>query len=481
MTTIDQRILIPAPPNAVWAYIGNLENNPAWQVDCNGMSFLTQKREGVGTRWRETTASKQEFVYEITTWYEGLGYEYVFVDGGTFQASNGRIRLQEIPEGTIVQWTFNYELGGVFSGLRNALTTQRRIESDMIESLKTLWKVTKKQGSLEGYQARSLMQDGPQSPEARAIYQSRHDELAKSTSETPILHISEPPITSEDTRPGPAVRAAAQEEPQPPQSDTIRLRDERFAPPGKADKIEVQAADNTQLDAPPTTDESVPVHVEDAPMPELASADATQQTPASPVEDTAEDEQPASAPGADVTQTAPTPAPPPPSVSDTSEMSIWEVFGIPSPTDTQKMRAIQVAEAAEREYETEQQQAPEAEQTVEHTAVDPGDAEQPALLSSPAADDTEPQEPEPNPDPGLSSAPIITNIATQTMVAVAVEDAEAEDAPPYDDGDHVATVRLQGIVPGEDTETDEDVGGRRGLRERERRKLVRLRRPGKNS
>ncbi|HLU12062.1 MAG TPA: SRPBCC family protein, partial [Oceanobacillus sp.] len=116
MTTIDQRVLVPVAQSIVWDYIRNINNNPSWQTDCRSISFLSSKHEGPGTRWRYTTTKGRENVVEITAWYNGLGYEYVFVDGPRFRNNRGRIRLQEIAEGTIVQWTFSFEGGGVFSG-----------------------------------------------------------------------------------------------------------------------------------------------------------------------------------------------------------------------------------------------------------------------------------------------------------------------------------------------------------------------------
>ncbi len=389
MTTIDQRILIPAPPPVVWDYVSNIENNPHWQVDCESLVFLSQRRNGVGARWRQRTPGRTETVYEVTTWYAGLGYEYVYIDGGGLQDSSGRVRLQEIPEGTIVQWTYNYELGGVFGGIRNALTTQRRIEADMIESLKMLWKISRRMGSMEGYQARSLMQDGPQSPQERLGYQPRHsDSLMDQPSgvhrdSAGNLYIPEPPISDEDTRPGAAaksdridqsdprfapttedapapVEAQPTSDAQPPsaESPAEQTTDEAFAPPPERISQEMPA-----ISVDTTPEPHVPVEVQPADPAPVAHVSAPSDKP----EDTAE-AAPTTTESHAATQESPTAATTEPSseadvaaptvskATDTSEISIWEVFGIPSPTDTQKMRAIKVAEEAEREYEEEQQE-----------------------------------------------------------------------------------------------------------------------------
>jgi len=173
MTTIDHRILIPANTQVVWDYISNLSRNPKWQVDCRSVTFLTQKHDGPGTRWRMASESGREYVLEVTAWYKGLGYEYQYVDGANFQENIGRVRLQEIPEGTIVQWTFTYELPGIFSGLRDSLGTRRQIDHLIADSLRKLYLQIKAAGGGTLIEPKSLMRDAPD-VEARSHYQPRH-------------------------------------------------------------------------------------------------------------------------------------------------------------------------------------------------------------------------------------------------------------------------------------------------------------------
>ena len=52
---------------------------------------------------------KNDVVVEISAWYDTLGYEYRIVDGAKFGENQGRIRLQEVAEGTLVRWIFQYE------------------------------------------------------------------------------------------------------------------------------------------------------------------------------------------------------------------------------------------------------------------------------------------------------------------------------------------------------------------------------------
>ncbi len=170
MTTLDQRILIPVPQVAVWAYLSDISRNPQWIADCREVSFLSTKREGAGTRWRYLTPGGREYIVEVAAWYKGLGYEYIFVNGVNYESNRGRIRLQEIAEGTIVQWTFTFEERGFLTGLRGA---SRKLENLMADSLRNLFKEvvqTSKEARLAPPQ--SLMRDAPD-VEARMQYKAR--------------------------------------------------------------------------------------------------------------------------------------------------------------------------------------------------------------------------------------------------------------------------------------------------------------------
>jgi uncharacterized membrane protein len=238
MTTIDQRILIPVPARLVWEYISDINNNVRWQVDSGSVVFLTSKRDGPGLRWRNVTATGNEQVIEITAWYDGLGYQYTYIDGVPFRESKGTIRIQETPDGTVVQWTFNYELGGLLGGMRNSIGTSRHVDRTMADSLKTLWRDLRESGRVEEWsEAKSMMRPAPD-VEERAQYKSRRQADGSEPSERPQegaepgfappsdesifappdsaatleSHragplIPEPPLSDDDTRPRPAIQA----------------------------------------------------------------------------------------------------------------------------------------------------------------------------------------------------------------------------------------------------------------------------------
>lgn len=228
MTTIDQRTLIPIPADTVWAYISDINNNPRWQVDSESVVFLTSRRAGPGLRWRNVTNNSSEQVIEITAWYDGLGYQYTYIDGVPYRTSSGTLRLQETPDGTVVQWTFNYELGGVLGGMRNSMGIGRRVERVMADSLKGLWREMREASNTGEFgEAKSLMRPAPDA-EARAQYKPRHPsrftrergdaDLEPETTETARTKdrfapsdetvyvpsdpaIPEPPVAEDDTRP----------------------------------------------------------------------------------------------------------------------------------------------------------------------------------------------------------------------------------------------------------------------------------------
>lgn len=145
MTLIDHRILIVAPPEAIWELVGNLSATPKWHINCSQASVLNTRQSGPGTRCRLTITNGPDIVFEVLSWVENFGYEYRVIDG-PYRTSLGRIRLRVLPQGTAVHWTFEYELGGLAAGLRNALFTRQRLSDEIEQSLKRLKKVVEAAG-----------------------------------------------------------------------------------------------------------------------------------------------------------------------------------------------------------------------------------------------------------------------------------------------------------------------------------------------
>lgn len=338
MATIDQRILIPSSQQTVWQFLSDLHSNPLWQQDCTQVSFLSSKHNGLGTRWRSTSARGHDTVYEITSWYNGLGYEYRSIDGGHLRGIQGRLRLQEIPEGTIVQWTFSFEGGGVLSGLRGV---SRQVDASMAASLKALYRQLKANAARPdtGVVA-SLMKDAPD-VDGRTHYQPRHMpvysepitpapappavNLPTLVSEPPVapedaqpvqtvpLIIDEPPVSIEDTRPRAAVSAEAQPHAPEPEPDFLSTLP-------RAESASAAAAHT-----------AAPASAESAVQPPAAPPPSTIETTL--LESAAELELPAPAAAPILASPAePTPAALPASPAvESAERSIWEIFGVERP------------------------------------------------------------------------------------------------------------------------------------------------------
>ena len=174
MNVIDLEILIPASPDFIWRFLGDLSKSAEWHEGVASLSFLTTQNEGRGTRWRYTTVKGNDIVVEIGAWYDTLGYEYTVVDGAGFGENQGRIRLQEVSDGTLVRWTFNYEFAGVLGGLRNTMRLKRGITKQIQDSLRNLHKLVQQEsGGISTHEARSTVREAP-GVEERSSYQPRH-------------------------------------------------------------------------------------------------------------------------------------------------------------------------------------------------------------------------------------------------------------------------------------------------------------------
>jgi hypothetical protein len=404
MNVIDQRILIPANPDVIWNVISNINDNPKWQVNCQHVSFLTTEHKGQGMRYRSTNPNGRDIVIEITAWYENVGYAYKIIDGISARSNSGRFRLQEITEGTIVQWVFEYEPSGLLGGIKNSLSTKRTFEREIIQSLENLWRVINDIQAGKPYVSRTAMREAPD-VESRAQYKTRHDKPATTASThnalSSFLKLDEPPIKEGDTRPHPA-------DPTPPSGIAPVVSDDIFidksvsasSEPDFLRSLDVPVADSASdhsIFQPPTPEkaDAQPI-VEPSDKPEAITSEPVSEslfnfkrivTPAEPVftesifdapivqpEKTAE--QPAEAPVQPTEEAPSTPEPvstlfepetpvsaeegvqtavkdhdeattsPAPSFEpvvkddDTSQKSIFEIFGLPKPSETQQMPPV---------------------------------------------------------------------------------------------------------------------------------------------
>jgi uncharacterized protein YndB with AHSA1/START domain len=260
MQNIDQRVLIQAPAQLVWDTVRDIARNPTWQVDCANVSFITPRREGPGVRWRYTTPTGHDCVIEATAWYNRIGYEYHFVDGMPFKDNFGRVRLQEIPEGTIVQWTFSYEPAGIFNGRRIGKQLELAIEENL-QNLKKLFSPARGSSPARGFESKSLMQDAPD-VESREHYKPRHPSQTTERPASPPIPptvspkrervLVEPPIESGDLEPFTPIQMPAARMVEPPiqPSDTRPRPAVTLNPPAPrpdAARAESNRADSLRL------------------------------------------------------------------------------------------------------------------------------------------------------------------------------------------------------------------------------------------
>ena len=145
MSIVDHRVLVNAPPEVAWQLLGDLEALPKWHINCTATSMLTTQHEGVGVRRRNTLRGRPDVVEEIVSWYPNLGFEYIIVDGPRYRSNRGRVRLQAIPEGTVVQWTFEYQLAGFLAGLRDVFH-RRKLDDELARSLKRFKQLVESSG-----------------------------------------------------------------------------------------------------------------------------------------------------------------------------------------------------------------------------------------------------------------------------------------------------------------------------------------------
>ena len=261
MNELDHTILIAAAPDAVWAYVSDLNQNPAWQSDCQSVVFLSKQRSGKGTRWRYRNLSGKEFELEITAWYDGLGYEYRYLDG----RARGRIRLHEIAEGTTIQWTLSYETQGRLGGMRNALGLKRNYRRFMDDSLLALQVTVRRSiGNDNSFEARSLMRDSL-AYEARVNYRPRHPSPVRDgAGAPPPPPIEEPPVLEEDTRPHPALADASEDSPlarQPVESEPapeVKVPDVPRLPAAQLDSSDLSIWDVFGVQRPDVPAEPLP-------------------------------------------------------------------------------------------------------------------------------------------------------------------------------------------------------------------------------
>ncbi|GIV81153.1 MAG: hypothetical protein KatS3mg051_0507 [Anaerolineae bacterium] len=361
VTLIDQRILIDAPPQVIWEYIADPDKLVEWHAGYTSISVLTTQRTGVGVRRRcAVTGGGKDVIEQIVAWVEGLGYEYTIVEGGPYRSFRGRFRLQPGPDGTSVQWTVEYAPKGLLGRLRDRLSGQKQLAALMAASLRELRQQISALGLRmdDAYRARLGIQ-GRLNAAERAQYQRRHPAPESvATVAPPAAGSAEPVAPPPPIPPAPApeepipAHHEADTEPKPPAGLREALAAQgteslppppppaQITPPQPSPPVTSALPKTAPLSAPPTDHQRPtpprgipavrpPLGSEESPALARPTASADDTPPArstpprgvtvSPSRDTTADERPT--------------LPPPVPKTDTGELSIWEIFGIPRPSE----------------------------------------------------------------------------------------------------------------------------------------------------
>ncbi len=114
--TIEVSVEVPAPIDAVWADLAKLESHSEWMRDAEAIEFLTEQREGVGTRIRVptrvgplTTVDEMEFTAWEPPHLMAINHQGKF-------SGQGEIALQESEHGTQVTWREKVKFPWTFGG-----------------------------------------------------------------------------------------------------------------------------------------------------------------------------------------------------------------------------------------------------------------------------------------------------------------------------------------------------------------------------
>jgi uncharacterized protein YndB with AHSA1/START domain len=116
MATIRVEIQVPAAPEAVWADVSRLHTHVEWMADAEAIEFLSESREGVGTRMRVATRVgpfRTSDIMEFTAWdpprLMAVSHQGLFTGRGQF-------RCEPSSGGTRFRWEeeirFPWYLGG---------------------------------------------------------------------------------------------------------------------------------------------------------------------------------------------------------------------------------------------------------------------------------------------------------------------------------------------------------------------------------
>lgn len=133
MTRVEVTVTIARPPEAVFEFISNFENNSKWQGGVQKAWFTSEGPLRVGSTYTQLSkflGRDIEFHFEIIRHEPGRLVEFQ-TTSGTFPVHIVR-RVEPVPEGTKVTAIIEGEAGGIFRLAAPLLDwfTRRQIEAD---------------------------------------------------------------------------------------------------------------------------------------------------------------------------------------------------------------------------------------------------------------------------------------------------------------------------------------------------------------
>lgn len=366
-TLIDQRVQIPAPTHAVWAILADSTQIPRWRVDCQQIHFMTPRQFGVGMQRQCVPPRGKPTVEEITAWYEGLGYEYQITNNRRYRSWRARLRLQAVPEGTVVQWTITYEPRGIINRILNAIGGRAEVEEESADSLRNLRRMVEALGIGVEQRKRQTLQ-----PVQKIVRTSTQPIVVPTEDAEADTKPRKPEGLQEalDAMDAEAEKAAeAHAIPAPPPE--AFAPPQPISPPTPAEPIAPTEPEKEDSPTEPKKPEALPPG-----MPESLKATPPRGVPkvdlaklrfADEVEDDEDDR-----PELRTQQIRPgMPLPPPTQKQDTGEISIWEAFGIAPPSKADNEALDQVVKRSTGEYKavTLEEDAAKAEQKADSKSI----------------------------------------------------------------------------------------------------------------
>ena len=308
----------------VWEILSDHNTLPQWRVDCRAVSILSTHHVGQGVRRRISPQRGKDFLEDFKAWYNGFGYEYQIMDSKSYKYNLSRLRLQATPEGTIVQWTIEYDIKGFWAQLLGGRRRRYLLEKTVIDSLRELRRYVVAKGIPidDVYRTKAGVQDAPD-VEKRAAYGAQLFSQIEATEQvedatgpnkpvtlaaeqpaaipeppvrpddTPSIPLAPPPsfITSQFDVKTPAVDEFAEEAESvsaPKVSDTQPSAPITLMPEVKADTltVETSAPSSTPVTMqPPSFEPTPPPSVEEVQI-EVAASVSSVETKTSPVNQT---------------------------------------------------------------------------------------------------------------------------------------------------------------------------------------------------